>query len=201
MSKPTVSVAIIILVIAGSGVAAFLFWPKLSPQSQVSPTSTTPVACTEEAKICTDGSSVGRTGPRCEFASCPEEKSEVKFTATYIHAQSWPPVIKVTTEPFVCEEGGSEIVGGNGLLGKAVKRSINGRVYCVHTASEGAAGTTYTTYVYATPVANKLITGTFTLGFVQCLNYDKPAQTDCLQEQKSFNPDDLVSEVVANMDK
>ncbi len=27
--------------------------------------------CTEEAKICPDGSTVGRTGPNCEFAPCP----------------------------------------------------------------------------------------------------------------------------------
>ena len=31
-------------------------------------------ACTEEAKICSDGSAVGREGPNCEFAKCPEEK-------------------------------------------------------------------------------------------------------------------------------
>lgn len=31
----------------------------------------TPVACTTEAKICPDGSAVGRTGPNCEFAACP----------------------------------------------------------------------------------------------------------------------------------
>ena len=29
------------------------------------------VACTTEAKLCPDGSSVGRTGPKCEFAKCP----------------------------------------------------------------------------------------------------------------------------------
>lgn len=29
------------------------------------------VACTMEAKICPDGSAVGRTGPNCEFAACP----------------------------------------------------------------------------------------------------------------------------------
>lgn len=28
-------------------------------------------ACTEEAKVCPDGSSVGRTGPDCQFAECP----------------------------------------------------------------------------------------------------------------------------------
>lgn len=29
-----------------------------------------PQACTEEAKICPDGSAVGRIGPNCEFAPC-----------------------------------------------------------------------------------------------------------------------------------
>ena len=29
------------------------------------------MACTMEAKLCPDGSSVGRSGPKCEFAACP----------------------------------------------------------------------------------------------------------------------------------
>lgn len=33
-----------------------------------------PVACTMEAKICPDGSAVGRSGPKCEFAQCPTPK-------------------------------------------------------------------------------------------------------------------------------
>jgi hypothetical protein len=28
-------------------------------------------ACTMEAKLCPDGSAVGRSGPNCEFAPCP----------------------------------------------------------------------------------------------------------------------------------
>lgn len=31
------------------------------------------VACTEEAKVCPDGSSVSRTGLHCEFAACPND--------------------------------------------------------------------------------------------------------------------------------
>lgn len=31
-----------------------------------------PIACTMDAKICPDGSAVGRVGPSCEFAPCPE---------------------------------------------------------------------------------------------------------------------------------
>lgn len=37
-----------------------------------------PVACTMEAKQCPDGSYVGRTGPKCEFASCPSPITEGK---------------------------------------------------------------------------------------------------------------------------
>ncbi len=33
--------------------------------------NTNAVACTQEAKLCPDGSAVGRTGPNCEFAECP----------------------------------------------------------------------------------------------------------------------------------
>lgn len=32
--------------------------------------------CTMEAKICPDGTGVGRTGPNCEFAPCPGEEKE-----------------------------------------------------------------------------------------------------------------------------
>lgn len=35
-----------------------------------------PVACTQEAKQCPDGSYVSRIGPNCEFAPCPEAKTD-----------------------------------------------------------------------------------------------------------------------------
>ena len=37
-----------------------------------------PKACTMDAKVCPNGSSVGRTGPNCEFAACPVVKVEEK---------------------------------------------------------------------------------------------------------------------------
>jgi len=36
------------------------------------------VACTMEAKICPDGSAVGRNGPKCEFTACPTIKESAK---------------------------------------------------------------------------------------------------------------------------
>lgn len=45
-----------------------------SPQASASASPTaTQKACTLEAKICPDGSYVGRTGPNCEFAPCPQD--------------------------------------------------------------------------------------------------------------------------------
>jgi hypothetical protein len=36
------------------------------------------IACTMEAKMCPDGSAVGRSGPKCEFATCPLPNAEDK---------------------------------------------------------------------------------------------------------------------------
>jgi len=56
------------------------------------------VVCTMEAKICPDGSSVGRIGPNCEFAKCPFGNDQVgKSITDYLLTQkyfSW----KTTTD-------------------------------------------------------------------------------------------------------
>ncbi len=44
--------------------------PEASEPSK--PNVDAPKACTQEAKMCPDGSAVSRTGPNCEFAPCPE---------------------------------------------------------------------------------------------------------------------------------
>ncbi len=51
---------------------------NLSSEEISSPTPTlTPepdkTVCTQEAKLCPDGSYVGRSGPKCEFAACPTQ--------------------------------------------------------------------------------------------------------------------------------
>ncbi len=57
-------IVLIIVLLLGIIAGAFYFYPPKT-------TSVEPVACTQEAKICPDGSSVGRTGPACAFADCP----------------------------------------------------------------------------------------------------------------------------------
>ncbi len=50
--------------------AIFLIWDKEVPTVNTNQ-NPEPVACTMEAKLCPDGSYVGRTGPKCEFTACP----------------------------------------------------------------------------------------------------------------------------------
>lgn len=40
------------------------------------------VVCTMDAKLCPDGSYVGRVGPNCEFAACPTGNGTTTGTST-----------------------------------------------------------------------------------------------------------------------
>jgi len=55
-----------------SGIAGNLVTRCIDNKCQA--TTARPIACTLEAKVCPDGSAVGRTGPNCEFEPCPGEE-------------------------------------------------------------------------------------------------------------------------------
>jgi len=66
MKKVTAKIFVLIIVSAAVlGLAVFYYGSKPGIKE------VKPVACTQEAKLCPDGSAVGRTGPNCEFAACP----------------------------------------------------------------------------------------------------------------------------------
>jgi len=189
---------------------------------EVAPQAT---ACTTEAKICPDGTSVGRTGPDCEFSPCPSVvlcqgeacsapaaipgwKTSINadngfsfqypadFSTKYISIVDWPPAATIVNEPFSCAEAGSEIAAA----GITRKQTINGRDYCVTKESEGAAGSVYTQYAYAISgdsydIQSKTIILTFSLRFVQCANYDDPQKTECENERAAFAPDAVIDRI------
>ena len=55
---------ITIIAIIAIGAGTYLYINKKTVNSL-------PIVCTMEAKLCPDGSYVGRTGPNCEFPPCP----------------------------------------------------------------------------------------------------------------------------------
>ena len=122
--------------------------------------------------------------------------SEIENINTkYISGQVWPPEIYISeASDFICEETPKE----SSVNKRVYKENINGQEYCISAFSEGAAGSVYTEYSYSTFKFNKLITLDFTLRFNQCYNYPEEQQKECTSERESFNPSNLVNEIISN---
>lgn len=63
---------LIVIILAIAAFGGYFVYQK----SHITPTLPTPtqIACTQDAKLCPDGSYVSRTGPKCDFAPCPSPK-------------------------------------------------------------------------------------------------------------------------------
>lgn len=72
MKKYGIAVGAIVLV------AVAAFW---AVNVRVAEAPSDGVMCTMEAKLCPDGSYVGRTGPNCEFSACPSGNGPVSLEA------------------------------------------------------------------------------------------------------------------------
>lgn len=209
-SKQTGPVLMILglLLIASVG---YILWQQSRPQPQV--------ACDTVAKLCPDGSSVGRSGPNCDFAPCPVDTATTTppttpvgwlttstpsgisynypkdLATTYIHTADWPPKVQVVPQAFTCTETGSEILP----TGKTTKVTIGTTTYCVTQKAEGAAGSTYTQYTYALARGTQTVNFTFTLRTPQCANYDEPQKTACTTEQADFNLNSIVDRIAQTL--
>lgn len=170
------------------------------------------VMCTQEAKLCSDGSYVGRTGPHCEFAKCPEDVTASWNTAIdpqkgtafrypenlstqYINTVDWPPKIQILQESFTCTEAGSS----TDRAGRTEQQIINGNTYCVTEVTEGAAGSMYTQYAYAFPKSNRVVILTFSLRFLQCQNYDEAERNACENERSTFAIDSTLDRIARTL--
>lgn len=70
----SIVITLVILALAGIGGASYYFINQQSPEQ---------TTCGTETRVCSDGSLVGRIGPNCEFASCPEVVDETADWKTY----------------------------------------------------------------------------------------------------------------------
>jgi len=117
------------------------------------------------------------------------------LSTNYVKTVEWPPQMQQLDKPFTCIEAGSEIQSA----GKTESRIINGRMYCVTTLTEGAAGTIYTQYVYAFAREEKTVILNFSLKRPQCANYDEPEKSACENEQNTFDVDNMVDAMVQSL--
>lgn len=79
-----IAVVIAVLLIIVAGLVGYSIGVRVAPVNDDEPMLEQPevVACTMEAKMCPDGSYVGRIGPSCEFAPCPSVVMPVETSAT-----------------------------------------------------------------------------------------------------------------------
>ncbi len=130
-------------------------------------------------------------------------REDVQFTnpqplkTKYISATDWPPAVSLTVGEFVCTEG-EELVP-TGFPKRFEERTIGGDTYCVGVSTEGAAGSTYSSYEYFTEFGDSIARVAFTLRTPQCMNYDEPERSACTLEQTNFSADTLVSEIVSSI--
>lgn len=122
-------------------------------------------------------------------------KYPVELGLTYVHAvDPWPPTV-THVDAVSCEPR----QGDAPTTPESSRRTINGQEYCVSRAQEGAAGSTYTTYAYATETVDGPVRVTFTIRTPQCLNYDSPEREACQAEQRTFDVDALAVDILASI--
>ncbi|HEV7702429.1 MAG TPA: hypothetical protein VGO63_03265 [Candidatus Paceibacterota bacterium] len=168
---------------------------------------------TDLSNITYDDSAVFRKSPNCIVSttttttdtntwrtfSDTAEKITFKYPeslgTTYINPVDWPPKLETKNAPLTCVEAGQETA----RAGQTSKQTINGKAYCITKISEGAAGSTYTQYAYATQIQNKTFFLTFSLRSVQCANYDNPQKTACEKERATFSIDSIIDKIAGTI--
>ena len=133
-------------------------------------------------------------------------KLYINLNKDYIESQNWkvevlkkrkqfPSKYKITEGQIDYLESHSE----SEFISKIIRRKINGRIYCVESKSEGAAGSFYSEYSYATIKNDNLVIVRCVIRYSQCMNYSEQDRSCCLEERESFDLDKIVDHIVNNM--
>ena len=173
-----------------------------------------PKMCTIDAKLCSDGTYVGRVGSKCEFAECPKfvistiDKSNWKIfsnsnigvsfeypediSTNYIAISDWPPKVQVISGPFACVDAGEP----NAQTGQTLPKKINNHDYCVTTVTNHTIDSTYYQYAYERQIQDKILYFTFSLKFTDCTEYDNLDRNSCKKEETELNIDNLLDNII-----
>jgi hypothetical protein len=112
----------------------------------------------------------------------------------YIEATDWPPQVQVLDDSFACTEAGEP----GARAGRTERRTIAGRDYCITTVVEGAAGSIFTQYAYATALDgqdSKTAIFTFSFRASQCGNFATDAEREQCESEQDFDIDALIHQI------
>jgi len=168
-------------------ILGFVFLFAKNPQPQELPDEPGPAA-TETPTDLETLTWVTYTDPSGSYSFKYPEQLETK----YISTEDWPPVVQLTEGAFTCTEAGVS----TSRAGVTNKVTIGGKEFCVTQVREGAAGSVYTMYAFATEINGRVPIFTFSLKSVQCANYDEPQRTECDEEGNSFDINQVTGKIV-----
>ena len=217
MGKKSIMILLLFLILAlVSLLVVFeLFSKQLFPFANTN-NNNGQIACTMEAKLCPNGSYVARSGPNCEFATCPNNETSTtsqsseenpvlpeenifdfqvyRNDANNLSFQILPNLsvykfVNITDWPLKITLSSSAFTCpeiSDGVSERQAQKKIGDRIYCMNISSEGVAGSIYNNYNYSTIRNGKLLSINFVAQFPQCTNYDNPEQQQCLDEEAKF---------------
>lgn len=177
MKKVIIALSIVIIIILG--------YLVLRPKQIIIPTA--PAVTTETTQPVT------QTSPAAQSTQTPAVSTTLP---EYIGAQAgWPPVVTHSSDAYVCNVG----IGNKDMDEQTIEKTINGKKYCIHSTSDGTAGTTYWTYDYSTVSGSGISKTSFTLGYPDCgVFYGSDALTQCNIAQANFDIDAVVADMMTN---
>ena len=86
-------IAIGIILLVAIIIGGIFYWQNKNNDQQSQRT------CTMEAKLCDDGSAVGRSGPNCEFVQCPEKPSVQMANPASVYCEQNGGNLEIRTAP------------------------------------------------------------------------------------------------------
>jgi len=199
------AIMMVIIFIAIIGIAGYFVYQK-----SLGTAENEPVACTMDAKICPDGTSVGRVAPDCEFAPCPEDAKanwqvykneqygvEIKYPQNFWAAQNLQITQKDCNYDFSTDEcpNAKNIIkseleaDGLDLANVSVtgtKKIYGSNLFCLYGYSEGAAGTYYSNEYYVLSSNKKCTIIKIVTPYPNCQNY-LPLEPGNTEQEKSYN--------------
>jgi hypothetical protein len=135
------------------------------------------IACTAEAKLCPDGSYVGRTGPKCEFTECPSISGTQKSSGIKGTVLLGPtcPVMRIPPDPQCADKKYATTLAVTNIDGaqiiKQFSSDANGIFSVILPPGEYEISRAATSNIYPNCRSNgtiKVSAGTFTETMVYC---------------------------------
>ena len=205
--KIIILIAIVILLLIFSGYFLFQYRSSVDNQQKA-------VVCTIEAKLCPDGSYVGRVGPNCDFTQCPdltldwnvlnntEYGFSLKYPNNFFDVGHEPKIVigncNYNVFPKNCPNIVEEIVAGSGVGSDldVVRSNWNNRVgkniiinnmdYCVYHMNDAAMMHQYYYDYYTTVKNQKCIVVELDTVSVSCEVY-LPLNEGDVEQAKNYN--------------